>query len=48
MEEQAFLFTKEMLKQTKADYKLENVSAIINVSIRKEEQLLPDCVLKHT
>lgn len=48
MEEQGFLFTKEMLKQTKMDYKLENVSARINVSIRKAEQLLPDYDLKHT
>lgn len=48
MEEQGFLFTKEMLKQTKTDYKLENVSAKINVSIRKAEQLSPGYDLKHT
>lgn len=47
-EEQGFLFTKEMLKQTKMDYELENVSARINVSVRKAEQLLPDYDLKHT
>lgn len=48
MEEQGFLFTKEMLKQTKMDYILENVSAKINVSIRKTELLLLDYDLKCT
>lgn len=47
VEEQGFLFAKEMLKQTKTNYKLENVSAKINVSIRKAEQLLPVYDLKH-
>lgn len=45
-EEQGFLFTKEMLKQTKTGYKLENVSAKRNVSIRKVEQLSPGYDLK--
>lgn len=48
VEEQGFLFTMKMLKQIKTNYKLENVSAKMNVSIRKAEQLLPDYDLKHT
>lgn len=34
-EDQGFLFTKEMLKQTEADSELEKVSAEANVSSRK-------------
>lgn len=34
-EEQGFLFTKEMLKQTEADSELEKVSVRANVSSRK-------------
>lgn len=42
------LVQKRNVKAGKPDYRLENVSAKINVSVRKAEQLLPDCDLKHT
>lgn len=41
------LVQMKVVKETKIHYKLENISAKINVSVQKAEELLPDYDLKH-